>query len=819
MLRSLIARFERLGLQRRIMLYVTAGLAVFSAVYAFVALQAIQQSSDLVFRERLLVARTEARAIDDDIAHIQGELDDASATVASALAAGNVTLAQNSLRTLYSHWTLFHRFDKPCLISLTDPGGRVLWSEPDLYNLVGRDLAQLPYLQNAFQFQRATITNGIAPAASARPTVALAVPVRAGTQTQGFLVGEIDRAHFGRRLEPALDVGEVGYAVELIDDAGLVIASNTKGKQLSTSPHLQLIASLLRAGQSGVRTHTFSFNDEERSHVIAFAPLTRIAWGVVAEQQVDEALILPRNLQTQFIAFGLLALAGGLVLAWITTRAVVRPVNALIDASQKIARGDLQHPLDVSSADEMGILARSFDEMRVRLRESHAEIARWNRELEARVEQRTRELAAAVERVEQRSRELAALVESSKALTSTLELDAVFEILMRETRAVLPSAEGSALFLFEPETQTLAIRSSFGLDLAESAQLRFRVGEAIAGKVFETQTPALLKTATEVRAAQANFSTENRAHFLHAIGDREVQGALGVPLVSKGTRLGALMLYNFTREGAFTEPAAPLLEALANQAATAIENARLYHEASQVGALRELNRVKSEFVARASHELRTPLTGIKRLAEILLRDDLKINAPTHREFLKEIDRTTDRLASIVEELLTLARIEAGRFEVKPAPIAVEELITRVVGQFRIQYPARAIQTVFAQNLAPAWGDAERLADVLTNLLSNALKYSDADSPVVVQAEQPGSRMIVSVRDRGIGIPREAQGKIFERFYRVDNPLTRRVGGAGLGLHICKRYVEAMGGTIWFESEDGRGSVFSFSLSCADEVRL
>lgn len=797
MLRSVRFQFKRLGLQRRIMLYVTAGLIVFSAIYGWVALQTIQQSTDLVFRERLLVARTLARELDDNLAHVQRELEDASAFAAPLLAANELTNARVSLRTLYTHWNVFHRFNDPCIVALTDARGVVLWSEPLVTPLVGRDLSKRPYMQSALRSGRALVGNDIAPDTSARPTVVLVTPLRVETQTIGFLVGEINREHIGARLASSLDVGEEGYAVELIDDAGLVIASNAQGKQFATSPHLKLVASSWQDGQSGVRAHTFQFNGEARNHVIAFAPLTRIPWGVVVEQEVDAALSLPRNLQQQFITFGLLTLVGGLVLAWVTTRTVVHPVNALIDASQEIARGALDHPLDVSGEDEVGVLARSFDEMRVKLKESRQEIAGWNRELEARVERRTRELAA--------------LVESSHALTSTLELDALLEIVMKETREVLPSAEGIALFLLEAKSDLLVVRASSGFDAGECAQLRFRVGEAISGKVFETQTPALLKTTSEVLAAQANFSDENRAHFLHAVGDREVQSAVGVPLVAKGARLGALMLYNFSCESAFTENDVPVLQALADQAAAAIENARLYQEASEVGALRELNRIKSEFVARASHELRTPLTGIKRLAEILLRDDLRIDSNTHREFLHEIDRAADRLARIVDELLTLTRMEAGRLESKREPVAPDELVTRVVQQFRLQYPARRIETELQQPLPFAWGDAERVADVLTNLIANALKYSEPDDPVVVKAETRDSRLILSVCDNGIGIPPEAQERIFERFYRVDNPLTRRVGGAGLGLHLCQKYVEAMGGDIRFESELGRGSTFMVSL--------
>ncbi len=131
-------------------------------------------------------------------------------------------------------------------------------------------------------------------------------------------------------------------------------------------------------------------------------------------------------------------------------------------------------------------------------------------------------------------------------------------------------------------------------------------------------------------------------------------------------------------------------------------------------------------------------------------------------------------------------------------------------------PTRDIDMEIAAELPPVLADGERLEDVLTNLISNALKYSEPDQCVRAYAYPRNGQVVIAVADRGIGIPLEERDKIFERFYRVDNALTRRVGGAGLGLHICKTYVEAMGGTIEVENNDGRGSVFIVTLSAVNE---
>ncbi len=802
MLRSIRRRFARLGLQRRIMLYVSAGLVLFSAIYGLVALQAIEQTSNLVFSERLLVAQALARELDDSLTHLQGDLEGTRATIAPALAARDFAATQNSLLTLYDHWISYHHFGNTCILSLADAHGNVLWTLPERGNSNVGNVAPFSYLRAMFKEPRQIIVSGFASDGSGTRVVTLVAPIQENQQTLGFLIGEVDQSHIANALEPDLRVIEAGYTVEAVDNTGLVMASDDKAREASPSHHLELIAPLLQEREAGTRTHTSVINSEDRSHVIAFAPLTKMPWGVVVEQEEDEAFLLPHNLERQFLLFGLLALAGGLVLAWLTTRTVVQPVNALIHASQEIARGDLEHPLDISDADEVGALVRSFDEMRVELKQSREEIAQWNRELEVRVERRTRELKA--------------LVESSHALTSTLELDALFEILMQRTHEVLPTAEGIALFLLEPEMQMLAVRSTFGFDAEACLNLRFQLGEAIGGQVFQAQAPALLKTALEVRTSQANLGAENRVHFRQAVGNREVRSALGVPLLSKGTRLGALVLYNFSQEAAFANSDVPVLQALVDQAAAAIENARLYQEASEAGTLRELNRLKSEFVARASHELRTPLTAVKSLAETLLRPDLNLDEPTRREFLEGIDSASDRLNEIVKQLLMLSRVEAGRLEIRDEPLDAGAVIARVVARFQAQSPQRAIDVAVAEDLPLVRGDAERVEDVLTNLVSNALKYSSAESPVAIRAQAYDRMVAVFVQDAGIGIPHTVHAKIFERFYRVDNAVTRRVGGAGLGLHLCKTYVEAMDGAIRVESEEGRGSTFSFTLPQANE---
>ncbi len=807
---------HRVGLQKRIMLYVSVGLLVIWAIFGYIGLQAIRQSTNMVFRERLLVAQKVASQIDDVLSHTLRELEETAASPAVNLGDDTLEPEKTVLRQLSHHWIVYHQFTTPCTVGLTDAQGVLIWVEP--YDQakdcpapcrrMGMDISRRPDVFQARQTGRATLVESVVLGVASRPLVDLAIPIRDSQgNVAGFLTGELDLRHLSSRLAPFLATEEGGYLLELIDESGAVIASTQPQQAWMRSEHLGLIAPLMQARQPGVRIHSQP-ERTEASHVVAFAPSTLLPWGVVVEQEKDIALMLPHRLQRELLLSGLLALLAGLGLAWVTTRSVVQPVRTLMAASQRIARGDLDQPVGPLGEDEVGLLAQALDEMRAALRTSRTEIERWNRELEERVAHRTRELSA--------------LHQASRALTSTLDLDALFQIVITETQEIFPQADAGALFLYDPSEQCLMVQASFGFQPAPLAQVRLSAGEATAGQVFQTARPLFISSA-EGTAIDETMTPENRAHFVQAApGSFRPWEAMGVPLISKEVAIGCLVVYSLTRPGALPASDLQVLQSLANHAAAAIENARLYREASMAGTLRELNRLKSEFVARASHELRTPLTAVKSLAETLLRPDLTLEPATQRELLESIDRACDRLAGIIDSLLTLSRIEAGQLEIRRTSISVADCIRQVVRRFHAQTVGQHLVVDLPGNLPPALADPDRLEDVLSNLLSNAIKYSGPQTTITVsahvgqpgpggQATAEGQWLVVSVADEGIGIPSHELNGLFQRFHRLDNAVTRQTPGVGLGLYICKTYVEAMGGRIWAESEVGRGSTFRFSL--------
>ena len=235
----------------------------------------------------------------------------------------------------------------------------------------------------------------------------------------------------------------------------------------------------------------------------------------------------------------------------------------------------------------------------------------------------------------------------------------------------------------------------------------------------------------------------------------------------------------------------------------------VFHEITR---LKELERIRQDFVANVSHELRTPLTTIKGYAETLLEGALKEEVAY--PFVQVIKRHTDRLAKIVEDLLTLSKIESREFQLAIEPCSLSDLIGEVLDVIREPAKKKKISLSYDKFGTPLLvrGDRHYLEQVFINLLENAIKYGREGGKITIATvEKSPTEIEISVQDDGIGIPKEDLPRIFERFYRVDKGRSQELGGTGLGLSIVKHIVHAHGGRVWAESQLGQGSVFYFTL--------
>ena len=233
---------------------------------------------------------------------------------------------------------------------------------------------------------------------------------------------------------------------------------------------------------------------------------------------------------------------------------------------------------------------------------------------------------------------------------------------------------------------------------------------------------------------------------------------------------------------------------------------------AQMAAAQELTRLKDEFVSQVTHELRNPLTPIAGYAELLAE---RAASPGEvQRYAQAIGRQAEVLDRLVGDLLDLARLESGRYRLDRQPTRIEKVLAAAAEELGHASALHPIAVEITPDLPAVDADPDRVAQVVRNLIANAIRYSPAGGEVRVQALREGDSVAVAVADRGIGIPADRLERIFEKFYRVDNELTRKVEGTGLGLAISRELVEAHGGRIWAESAPGRGSTFYFTLAAA-----
>jgi signal transduction histidine kinase len=354
--------------------------------------------------------------------------------------------------------------------------------------------------------------------------------------------------------------------------------------------------------------------------------------------------------------------------------------------------------------------------------------------------------------------------------------------------------------------------------------------ETYFGTCFLKGQPVVLEDARHV---------DKPVFFRQLTQDVPVTALIHAPMVHEGRSIGVLTGYGTRGPMHFTDEFVSLFAALANQLALAVVNARLYAEVQAYSQameekvlhrtaeletanarLRELDRLKSDFLSTVSHELRTPLTSIRSFSEILLRYDVD-NAEQRRKFIGIIHAEAERLSRMINELLDLSKMEAGKVEFNQEPLGAEQAIRKALDVARPLLAEKGVlgRPEVERGMALVWADPDRLQQVLANLLSNAAKFAPSESEVLVAARRRGDYAVFQVSDRGQGIQPHRLAEVFERYRQVRDPQKDHPLGTGLGLSISKEIVQRMGGQIWVESEPGEGTSFFFTIPLAPRAPL
>jgi GAF domain-containing protein len=446
---------------------------------------------------------------------------------------------------------------------------------------------------------------------------------------------------------------------------------------------------------------------------------------------------------------------------------------------------------------------RHFTEKQITLLKTFADqavIAIENVRLFQELQTRTGELAQSVG-------ELKALGEVSRAVSSTLDLETVLTSIVSNA-VQLSGTDGGAVYEFDEESQEFHLRATHRLDERLIEALRAnppRLGEGAMGRAAKSREPVEIPDILEADAYDSPFRN------LQA--ESGVRAVLAIPLLREDRIIGGLVVRRKS-PGEFRPEVIDLLKTFATQSALAIQNARLFREIEEKSQqIEAANRHKSEFLANMSHELRTPLNAIIGFSEVLGERLFGELNEKQVEYTDDILTSGRHLLSLINEILDLSKVEAGRMELELAtfdlPLAIDNARTFV--RERAAKHGINLDVTIDERLGEFVGDERKIKQVLLNLLSNAVKFTPEGGRIGIKARQADGSVEISVSDTGIGIAPDDQTRIFEEFRQVGSDYAHKTEGTGLGLTLAKKFVELHGGRIWVTSEVGKGSTFSFSL--------
>jgi signal transduction histidine kinase len=445
-----------------------------------------------------------------------------------------------------------------------------------------------------------------------------------------------------------------------------------------------------------------------------------------------------------------------------------------------------------------------FSPAQIKLFETFADqavIAIENVRLFQELQARTAELAQSVE-------ELKALGEVGQAVSSTLELETVLTRIASHA-VQLTDAAGGAIYEYDEESEEFHLRGSHQIDKEFVEALRaspIRLGGGPLGKAASSRSPVEVTNILDEREYTA-------VRFRPLLGRLGYRSLLAVPLLREQRIMGGLTIFRRTT-GSFPPEVVNLLQTFATQSVLAIQNARLFREIEEKSRqIEAANRHKSEFLANMSHELRTPLNAIIGFSEVLQERMFGELNEKQAEYTDDILTSGRHLLSLINEILDLSKVEAGRMELEVAtfdlPLAIDNART-FLRERAVKHGINLDVTV-DERLGDFTGDERKIKQILLNLLSNAVKFTPEGGRIGISARQTDGAIEISVTDTGIGIAPEDQARIFEEFRQVGGDYAHKKEGTGLGLTLAKKFVELHGGGIWVESEVGKGSTFTFTL--------
>lgn len=400
--------------------------------------------------------------------------------------------------------------------------------------------------------------------------------------------------------------------------------------------------------------------------------------------------------------------------------------------------------------------------------------------------------------------ELEALREVGEAVNSSLDASKVLSTIAKHA-VKISATDGGSIMEYDEAEQCFLVRSVYRTDPSVIERLRstrIHLDETLVGRAAKLGRPL----------AVPDLSTAELDPHLSVLYDAGWRSLVAVPLLREGQIVGSLVVRR-KQPGEYSDETLALLEMFADQSTLALLNAQLYRELKQQSAELEVaSRHKSEFLASMSHELRTPLNAVLGFSEVLLERMFGDLNERQEEYLRDIHGSGQHLLELLNEILDLSKVEAGRMELEYTTFPLHQLLDNTVAMLRERATAHGIElrVEVGPGIDEVYADELRLKQVVLNLMTNAVKFTGDGGSVVVRATRSGADVHIAVTDTGRGVPPEDRERIFESFQQGGRGPSQEEG-TGLGLTLSRRIVELLGGRMWLESEVGVGSTFGFSL--------
>jgi signal transduction histidine kinase/CheY-like chemotaxis protein len=420
-----------------------------------------------------------------------------------------------------------------------------------------------------------------------------------------------------------------------------------------------------------------------------------------------------------------------------------------------------------------------------------------------------------VQQLERRSAELArkvdaleALREVGEAVSSSLDVDHVLSTIAMHA-VELSGTDGGSIMEYSERDRCFLVRSTYGTQpgvVERLRSIRIDLDETLVGRAARQRRPIAI---TDLAAVELD-------PHLRILFDAGWRSVVAVPMLREDRIVGSLVVRR-KETGDYSQETLELLETFASQSALALMNAQLYRELMEQSAELELaSRHKSEFLASMSHELRTPLNAVLGFSEVLLERMFGDINERQEEYLRDIHGSGTHLLELLNEILDLSKVEAGRMQLAYASFELRSLLDEAASMLRERAAAHGLdlQVVVDDDVGSVYSDELRLKQVVLNLMTNAVKFTGDGGSVVVRAARGPASLDLTVADTGIGIPEADRERIFESFQQGGRGSSREEG-TGLGLTLSRRIVELLGGRMWLESEVGVGSTFGLSLPVHD----